>query len=254
MQRTIVNKKDKIERYYREKSKLDDMRSPSYQQEVIEYFLKKYANNQTIKVLDYGTGIGSNINTLLKMGYASIYAVDISSRAIDISKKKYAKFKNVRFFLINDLILPFKDNEFDLVICTEVLEHVSDIKQIIKEIKRVTSKKGSILISTPNYFNPTGIIKFLSDLFSKEKDWNPWGAHKGGYERLINWHNLRAFFGNNLVIIEDQGRDMLLSWFYSIRHYLPSKIATYLLLLPKKISLLKFISMNYYIFFKKNED
>ncbi len=45
--------------------------------------------------------------------------------------------------------LPFNDNTFDSIICTEVLEHIPNLDEIAKELNRVLKPKGTILISVP---------------------------------------------------------------------------------------------------------
>jgi len=45
--------------------------------------------------------------------------------------------------------LPYKDNFFDGIICTDVLEHVLDLNTVIAEIIRVTKKEGLIFIRVP---------------------------------------------------------------------------------------------------------
>ena len=47
-------------------------------------------------------------------------------------------YKDKKFVKLDDNILPFKDNEFDFVIASHVLEHVKDIKLFIKELERVS--------------------------------------------------------------------------------------------------------------------
>jgi SAM-dependent methyltransferase len=48
------------------------------------------------------------------------------------------------------LILPFSEGAFDLIICTEVLEHLLWPQQLLKEINRVLSINGKALFSVPN--------------------------------------------------------------------------------------------------------
>ncbi len=48
---------------------------------------------------------------------------------------------------------PFRESAFDLVLCTEVLEHVDDPDQVVREIRRVLKPGGKLLLSMPfNYF------------------------------------------------------------------------------------------------------
>lgn len=52
--------------------------------------------------------------------------------------------------LINDAHkLPFRENSFHTVICTELLEHVDEDEQVIKEIGRVLSPGGYLIVSVP---------------------------------------------------------------------------------------------------------
>lgn len=49
-----------------------------------------------------------------------------------------------------ELELPFPDGTFDLIICTEVLEHLLWPQQLLKEAHRVLTPKGKIIVSVPN--------------------------------------------------------------------------------------------------------
>ncbi len=52
-----------------------------------------------------------------------------------------------KFILINSKKLPFKDNQFDFVYASHVIEHVEDVSYFIKELQRI-SKKGYIELPT----------------------------------------------------------------------------------------------------------
>ena len=83
------------------------------------------------KILDIGCGYGANefANTIC----------DVQ----DLSKF----YKDRNFIKLENKQLPFKDNEFDFVIASHVLEHVEDFKFFISELERV-SKKGYIELPT----------------------------------------------------------------------------------------------------------
>lgn len=54
--------------------------------------------------------------------------------------------------------LSFKDNSFDMVLCFEDLEHIPDYQAAIRELYRITSEEGVLLISVPfNKMSPTNI-------------------------------------------------------------------------------------------------
>lgn len=49
----------------------------------------------------------------------------------------------------NALCLPFKDNVFDVVIATQVLEHINEVEAFIKEIFRVLKEGGYLILTVP---------------------------------------------------------------------------------------------------------
>ncbi|MDP6440665.1 MAG: class I SAM-dependent methyltransferase [Pelagibacteraceae bacterium] len=82
------------------------------------------SKNSKWKIVDIGCGYGAN-------EFATVVAdtQDLSS---------FYKEKN--FVKINDKELPFKDKEFDFVICSHVIEHVEDFEFFVKELERISSK------------------------------------------------------------------------------------------------------------------
>ena len=49
---------------------------------------------------------------------------------------------------------PFPDDEFDLIICRHVIEHVPDVMSFVSELHRISKPAGLIKIVTPHYSNP----------------------------------------------------------------------------------------------------
>jgi ubiquinone/menaquinone biosynthesis C-methylase UbiE len=92
---------------------------------------KKLKENPNWNILDIGCGYTAN-------SYANVVA-DVQ----DLS----SFYKNKKFIKINNKKLPFKDNEFDFVVTSHVIEHVEDFEFFIKEIERV-SKQGYIELPT----------------------------------------------------------------------------------------------------------
>ncbi len=52
---------------------------------------------------------------------------------------------------LNSLPWPFDDNEFDEIICQDILEHLSDIPLIMQEISRISKQGSAVEIRTPHY-------------------------------------------------------------------------------------------------------
>ena len=69
-------------------------------------------------------------------------------KSTDFSNTKYHKYKNIDYICSTDNI-PIKDSTVDAIICTEVIEHVQNIKTTIKEFNRLLRKKGDLFITVP---------------------------------------------------------------------------------------------------------
>lgn len=90
------------------------------------------------KVLEVGAGDGSILHYLSEWNtFPEMHALEISQSGTEQIRKR--NLKNVKSAGIFDgYQIPFKDNEFDLVILAHVLEHVEFERMLLREIKRVS--------------------------------------------------------------------------------------------------------------------
>ena len=96
-------------------------------------------------ILDAGCGEGFTLAKLKENGInSSVQGFDSSPVAIKIAKKIHPQ---IPINLQNIYDLPYPNNSFDLVICNEVLEHLSDPPTAVKEIVRVSNK--NVIVSVP---------------------------------------------------------------------------------------------------------
>lgn len=102
------------------------------------------------KTLDVGCGEGIFCFELKKRGY-DITGIDSSQKALINAKENFKKL-NLHINVLKASIdkTPFKKNTFEQVLCLDVLEHVEDADKAIKEIKRVLTKGGNLIITVPN--------------------------------------------------------------------------------------------------------
>ncbi len=135
------------------------MATDNYQKHKSKNFLKKlfiknffntiYKELKPLKiatVLDVGCGEGFTLKKLKEKKIGKIFkGVDLEKEAIKLGKRENPNLD----LSIGDIYnLKFKDNSFDLVISTEVLEHLEKPGIALKELKRVSKKY--ILLSVPN--------------------------------------------------------------------------------------------------------
>lgn len=108
-----------------------------------------------IECLDYGCGMGHLINYFLEDG-VRMYGVDLSKESVDMVNKKFEGNVNwcgARVF--DGERLPYEDDTFGLITCTEVIEHVipKHMDLLLEELFRILKVGGVILFTTPNNEN-----------------------------------------------------------------------------------------------------
>ena len=70
---------------------------------------------------------------------------------IDLKKLRYLRKESNRLIRGDINFLPFKDEGFEYVICSEVIEHVPYRAEIFQEMSRVLKQNGTLIIGTPDY-------------------------------------------------------------------------------------------------------
>ena len=144
-------------------------------------FLKRIVPAMQGKVLDVGCG---------ESPYAHLLTAASSYTGIDIV---YAD----RFGMTvkNDIItfdgrtLPFSNEYFDHIICTEVIEHVEDPKAFVAELRRVLKSEGTLVATIP---------------FSARVHYEPFD-----YQRFTSWGLKRLFAEFKDVNVAPRGSDLV---------------------------------------------
>ncbi|MEK7154751.1 MAG: methyltransferase domain-containing protein [Patescibacteria group bacterium] len=109
--------------------------------------LNPIVKSKTLNILDYGCGVGTIDFFLANMGH-SVIGVDISPKAISICKKSAKAIgvsANTKFKMVNSIL-----GKFDLIICSEVLEHLKNDYFTVRKLVRLLNNKGKIIVSVPS--------------------------------------------------------------------------------------------------------
>jgi SAM-dependent methyltransferase len=94
--------------------------------------------------LDLGCGDGV-VSAAIRT--ARLTAADVSALALERARARLPGAQLVE--LEPDAPLPFADGAFDLVVCTETIEHVRDVQLTLSEVRRVLEPGGRLAITTP---------------------------------------------------------------------------------------------------------
>lgn len=116
-------------------------------------------NLKSGKILDIGASPYHISFCLKKLGY-DVWSIDVNPKILKGFQERN-KLK-VRKSNIEIEKLPFRDEEFDMVVFTEIFEHLA-VNPIaaLREINRVLKPGGIILLSTPNLYSLHKIIMFM---------------------------------------------------------------------------------------------
>jgi 2-polyprenyl-3-methyl-5-hydroxy-6-metoxy-1,4-benzoquinol methylase len=146
----------------------------------------KLINSQSSRgrILDIGAGVGDFLNVAKNDGWETI-GIEPSDKA-----KAIAKSKGVLFV---ESLSELESNSFDVITMWHVLEHVPDLENQIKELKRLIKPNGTVIIAVPNF---------------KSYDAEYYGKFWAAYDVPIHlWHFSKTaiqklFFNENLELIK----------------------------------------------------
>jgi ubiquinone/menaquinone biosynthesis C-methylase UbiE len=97
-------------------------------------------------VLEIGCGAG---NVLEQIPSDRLHGVDLSTFLLKKSRQRLAHCQ-AKLSQADGSQLPFANGQFGRLVCTEVLEHVLDPRQVVGEMARVAVANATVVISVPN--------------------------------------------------------------------------------------------------------
>jgi ubiquinone biosynthesis O-methyltransferase len=116
----------------------------------LEFFDKSIQDWHSRVVLDLGAGGGFMAEALALRG-ATVSGVDPSEKAVHAAKSHaIATGLTIEYRVGVGESLPFPPSAFDIVVCVDVLEHVTDLDAVIHEVRRVLRPNGVFLFDTIN--------------------------------------------------------------------------------------------------------
>ena len=120
--------------------------------------LKKLELEPNSKFLDLGCGEGRHCFGAYMSENIDVFGFDMSLSDVSTAKKNFDQFnenkysKSCNFGVADAKNMPFKDNTFDFIVCSEVLEHIIDYQSALSEINRILKPQGKLAVSVPKFF------------------------------------------------------------------------------------------------------
>lgn len=138
-------------------------------------------------VLDIGCGVGDNLKQVQREhGNVRFSGLEYSQRSLERAKKALPNDVDLR--LGSAVEIPFSAEYADMVMCIEVLEHIPDEHQALREIFRVLKRDGHLILSVPyrrwfpsyytcmghiRHYTRTGLERLLAEKGFSVVEWLP---------------------------------------------------------------------------------
>lgn len=202
--------------------------------------LKPYFDKESY-VLDAGCGLGQTTKELSKH-FKFIVGIDSSSSNIEESKR--INNEDNILYLVDDVNnIRFSDECFDIVISSEVIEHVKDYDKMLLELKRMGHKDTVYSLSTPNlniwFYYPRYWLYMLRHPIKSYNILTMNPETKKQYDRWISPTTLIKSIRKHFQLIDQTTnvyfKNSLLSWIY------------------QRTPLKKYVGIRYFILFKHKE-
>ena len=125
----------------------------------LEFLVKYIRKNKITNVLEIGCGTGLGILFPLAKIFdkVSFYGEDIDSKSIEYANQ----INNLNNLEFRNSYSKKEEDIYDLVILSEVLEHVDDPQKLLINVRNNLTDSGSVFITLPNGFGPFELISTL---------------------------------------------------------------------------------------------
>lgn len=107
--------------------------------------LSRYQLSPDAAILDLGTSTGTNLRMLCAAQFKNIAGLDFSEESVRFCAEKGLP----RVYKGDICDLPFADASYDVILATDIIEHVDDDAKALREILRVLKPGGRVLITVP---------------------------------------------------------------------------------------------------------
>jgi glycosyltransferase involved in cell wall biosynthesis/SAM-dependent methyltransferase len=123
-----------------------------------------FSRGKSVLDIACGEGYGSEI---LARSAAHVIGVDLSKETVAHAGRKYRR-ENLEFLVGSCDRIPIPDGAVDLVVSFETIEHHDRHQEMMREIKRILSPKGILIISSPDKYVYADVPNYKNEFHVKE--------------------------------------------------------------------------------------
>lgn len=201
---------------------------------LIESSLRRYGRDgRGLRLLDAGCGEGQFLEVFAQLGFEP-HGLDIAPTAAAKARERVPEAEVVVASLEEPL--PFPAGQFDVIWCTEVIEHLFDVGATLREFRRILRPQGLLLLTTPYH----GFLKNIAVACGAfERHYSVTGPHirfftqrslgsclrQAGFEPLRwagfgrGWPLYKSFFvASRVVLVEPNSGSEVRGQMSEVRH------------------------------------
>lgn len=115
--------------------------------------IQRYGPRRPGRALEVGPGSGLYLPVLANL-FREVIAADIEEAYLQHVTSLLQPHPNLRVVVDDITRSQLPEGSFDLIVCTEVVEHIADSTTAIAEMHRLLARGGVLILSTPQRFSP----------------------------------------------------------------------------------------------------
>jgi 2-polyprenyl-3-methyl-5-hydroxy-6-metoxy-1,4-benzoquinol methylase len=175
--------------------------------DALAHFLSPYIQFRDKSYLDIGTAYGGYLVAFAKRGCRPYLGIEINERLIELCKLNLMENKvNPDHVLQQNIYEPLpanlRERKFDLITCTDVLEHVLDLPRTLENLKTLLAGRGHLYLEIPNRYHVKNVISdphfglFGITLFEKEDAITYFRYLRAGDYLVADYHDLDCYISS----------------------------------------------------------
>lgn len=125
--------------------------------------LKRSAHENTGRALEVGPGSGIYLPVLADL-YDQVVGIDVEMAYLEHARRLSQRCPNLSLVADDITASRLEPKSFDLILCTEVIEHIANSRAALQSMRRLLKKDGTLVLSTPQRYSPlelTAKVAFL---------------------------------------------------------------------------------------------
>jgi SAM-dependent methyltransferase len=125
--------------------------------------IRRHKTDSMRYALEIGPGSGVYLPTLASL-FDTVTAADIESAFLEQARHLGHNLRNIKVIEDNIVNSGFASGSFDLILCSEVIEHIEDSAAALAQIGRIIKPDGVLILSTPQKYSLLEVVSKIAFL------------------------------------------------------------------------------------------